>query len=177
MDDGHQRRNNGLGIVVLVNIAPVNHAVCTFGHQSRRFRQYIAQVLTPPAPHQHRAPRRLDHLVKVLRVTGRIGLDDIGSHFRGKTNQRNDFFGIAIHLITAAHIIRQHDQRFDHQRHPETMAIGAHAADVFNTLTKELRFVRQHEQVHDDAGGIHFQRADDRVMIILKLRPHGPVAC
>ncbi|MNY23858.1 hypothetical protein D3C86_1575410 [compost metagenome] len=105
--------------------------------------------------------------MKIARIAGRIGLDDIGSHFRGKTHQRDDLFRIAIHLITAAHIIRQHHQRLDHQRHAETMAICPHAADVFDALTKQVRLVRQHEQVHDDAGGIHFQRTDDRIMMVL----------
>ncbi|MOA45678.1 hypothetical protein D3C78_1681010 [compost metagenome] len=56
------------------------------------------------------------------------------------------------------------------------MAIGAHAADILDALAKQFRLVRQHEQVHDDAGGVHLQRADDRIVIVLELRPHGSVA-
>src|SRR5688572_31818595 len=42
------------------------------------------------APHENGNPGRLDHPVKLLRIVGRIGLDDVGPHFRGKPNQGDD---------------------------------------------------------------------------------------
>ena len=50
------------------------------------------------------------------------------------------------------------------------------AGNILNALAKQVRLVRQHEQIDDDAGRIHLDRADQRLSLVLQHRPHVAVA-
>ena len=109
-------------------------------------------------------------------MVGRVGLDDVGAHLGGEPHQRHDLVGVAVDLVAAAHVVGQHDQRLDHQRHAVARAGGAGRGDVGDALAEQLRLVGQHEEVHHHAGRVHLQRADDRLVAVLQLGPHHPVA-
>ena len=161
---------------MLVDVAAIDHAHGALPHQRGRFVEHGAQIFLAAAAHQHRAARRLDHAVEILGIGGRVGLDDVRAHLAGKPGQRDDLFGIAVDHVAALFGDRLHHQRLDHQRHAVFVAIGADAGNVLHALAEQVRLVRQHEQVDDDAGRIHLQRADQRLGLVLQHRPHVAMA-
>ena len=106
MDHRHQRRDDAPRIVVLVDVAAIDQAQRALRQQRRGLVEDGAQILLAAAAHQHRHARRLDDAVEVVRVAGRVGLDDVGAHLGGEAHQRHDLLGVAVDLVAAADVVR-----------------------------------------------------------------------
>ena len=175
VDHRHQRRDDRPGVVVLVDVAAIDHALRALRHQRGGLAEHAAEVLLAAAAHQHRArapPRRRGGNPPGSSVGSALMMSAPIS--RGKPHQGDDLVGVAVHLVAAAHVVRQHHQRLDHQRHAVAARRPRGRGDVLDALAEQLRLVRQHEEVHHHAGGVHLERADDRLVARSAARTTSP---
>ena len=95
-------------------------------------------------------------------VVCRVGLDDVRSEFDGLSHQRKNFVEVSIHHVSAGLLVRLKDQRLNHERQAETVALRFEAQNILDALVGDLGLLRDAEQVHDHARGVQTQRLFDR---------------
>ena len=122
VEDSHQRSGDSGRVLVLHHVPAVHDAARSLGQHRRSPLEQGAVVDPSAATDENRnIAGDLDHLVIVLNIVGRVGLDHIGPQLPGLADQCHDLVGVPIDHVSASRDgIVLHHQRFDHQRYRRT---------------------------------------------------------
>src|SRR3989449_478391 len=161
--DGHKGAGHAGGVAMLNDVAAINDAGGALLDQLFGAFQNFFVGRFAAAAHKHRdTTRDFDNFVINAHVVGRIRLDDVRAGFDRLPHERQDLIEIAVHQVTTGLLVRLKDERLDHQRHGEAVAVGFDPQNVLDALVGDFGLVGDAEEIHDHAGGVKTQRLFDR---------------
>jgi len=129
---------------MLNDITSVYDSCSALLHQFRRAIHDLFIACAAAASYKHgNAGSYLDYPMIFGYVVARIRFNDIRAELDALTDKCRNFTNVAVHHIAAAHFIRQHDQRLDHERHAVLLAFRLQPGDVRDALMVKLRLARK----------------------------------
>src|SRR5687768_9276920 len=162
VDDGHEGAGHARGVGVLNDVAAVNDAGGAlldkfFG----AFEDFLVGRFAAPANEDGDAAGDFDDFVVNGDVVGGIGFDDVGAEFNGLADERQDFFEVAIHHVTAGFLIGLKNERLDHEGHGVAVAFGFDFKNVQDALVGDFGLLGNAEEIHDHATRVEAQSLFD----------------
>ncbi len=154
MDDRHKRFRHAGRVFVLDDIPPVDDAGDALLHQILCASEHLCIISFATPSDQNRDSGSFDDTTIVGNDVSRIGFDDVCAQFGGLAHEGHDLVRVSVHHVAARLPVGSKDQGLNHQRHLPAVALWLDTEDVLDALVGDLGFVRDLEEVDDDADGI-----------------------
>ena len=155
VDDGHEGAGHAGGVGVLDDVAAIDDAGSALLDEFLgAFEDFLIGGLAAAADEDGNLAGDLDDFVVNRDVVRGIGLDDVRAEFDGLADEREDFVEVAVHHVTAGLLVRLENERLDHERHADAVALGLDFQNVLDALVGDFGLLGNAEEIDDDASGV-----------------------